>query len=212
MPSWFATPETWEIYQAPLEGIKQYGVLDLRRLVRKLHRWLKQWLERGSNPFIHRTRFPRYIQDAYTTLSSYFHKTVSNEQIVLKIIEDRVTRLLLENSDTDPAALDPLEHIARVQALLVYQVLGFYDGDVRLRCLAEIHIPVLYDWMRQVVERASRATCLGSCVVSSTNQHMKSYSIYQILITTKISFGSRGYSPRVSDAPGSSPLVSKHYT
>ncbi|KAK9321361.1 hypothetical protein V1517DRAFT_262527, partial [Lipomyces orientalis] len=101
---------------------------------------------KGSNPFIHsrlyRTRFPRCVQDAYTALSCYLHKTASNEDTIFQIIEDRAKHLLVEHgipsADSLPEkvssnsfTLDSLEHIARVQALLVYQILDLYDGDIR---------------------------------------------------------------------------------
>jgi hypothetical protein len=65
-------------------------------------------------------------------------------------------------------ALDSLEHIARVHALLVYQFLGLYDGDIRLRHLSETYIPVLNRWMREMVQHISQAACLGGSVISAT--------------------------------------------
>ena len=120
------------------------------------------------------------MQDAYTVLSCYLHKTVSNEQTILQIIEDRVKQLLAEHSipsadpllesTTDSVTLDSLEHVARVQALLIYQVLCLYDGDIRLRHIAESHIPVLNSWMEQMVEHASRVLCLGGSIISSAHE------------------------------------------
>ncbi|KAK9357567.1 hypothetical protein V1504DRAFT_478783 [Lipomyces starkeyi] len=125
--------------------------------------------------------FPRCVQDAYTALTCYLHKTASNEQTIFQIIEDRAKQLLvehgipsadssLENIGTSSVNLDSLEHIARVQALLVYQVVGLYDGDIRLRHLAESRIPVLNSWMQQMVEHASQAVCLGGSVISSAHE------------------------------------------
>ncbi|KAK9366213.1 hypothetical protein V1509DRAFT_296927 [Lipomyces kononenkoae] len=182
--SWFTSPETWEIGGFPSEG-NSFNNIELKRRIVKIRRWLRQWIEEGSNPFIHsqlyRTRFPRCVQDAYMTLSCYLHKTASNEQIIFQIIEDRANLLLeeygipstdsaLENISTSSVTLDALEHIARVQALLVYQVIGLYDGDIRLRHLAERRIPVLKNWIQKMVDHASQAMCLGSSVISSTQE------------------------------------------
>lgn len=153
-------------------------------IVGKLHtstinRWLRQWVDTGSNPFIHKwlykTRFPRCIQDAYMVLSCYLKKTASNDQVITHIIEDRVTQLLQDYAvpsaqaqneqaatDSVPTGLDNLEHIARVQALLIYQYLGLYDGDIRMRFVAEGLIPVLYSWVQQMFEHYSRTACVGS--------------------------------------------------
>lgn len=43
------------------------------------------------------------------------------------------------NASTNPATLDSLDHLARVQALLIYQLIGLDDCNVRLRHLAEPH-------------------------------------------------------------------------
>lgn len=181
--SWFNSPETWNI--DPYLQVVQCAssVIGLRRLLKTFHQWLTEWVDGGSNPFIHsqlyHIRFPRCIQDAYTSLSCYLRKTASNEQIVLRIIEARATQLLAEygapsaylsqeNTSSSLVTLDSLEHLARVQALVVYQFLCLYDGDIRLRHVAESHIPVLNSWTQQMVEHASHAACLGGSMISST--------------------------------------------
>jgi len=183
--SWFTSPETWKIDRFLQVEYNSFTIIGLKRLTIKIHRWLTEWVEKGSNPFIHsrlyRTRFPRCVQDAYTALSCYLHKTASNEQTIFRVIEDRAKQLLAENSipsadslleniNSSSVTLDSLEHIARVQALLVYQVLCLYDGDIRLRHIAESHIPVLNSWMEQMVEHASHAVCLGGSVISSAHE------------------------------------------
>ena len=179
--SWFTSPETWEVDRSLQVEHNPLSITCLKRLITDIHRWLAEWVEKGSNPFIHsrlyRTRFPRCVQDAYTALSCYLHKTPSNEQTVFQIIESRAMDLLAEynvpsadsllgNTRTSPVTLDPLENLARVHALLVYQILCLYDGDIRLRHVAESHIPVLNSWMQQMVEHASHAACLGGSVIS----------------------------------------------
>jgi hypothetical protein len=153
---------------------------DLKGFVATIFRWLAEWVEKGSNYFIHavlyRTRFPHCVQDAYAALSCYFHKTPLNEQVAIRIIEDRAKSLIAEYSspleDTINITLisiplDPFEHIARVHALLIYQIIGLYDGDIRLRHLAETYIPVLNGWMQEMIHHASRAACLGGYLASS---------------------------------------------
>ena len=176
---WFSAPETWKIDHFPPVARKAYSAVDMKRAMEIIHTWLAQWVEGGGNPFIHprlyRHRFPRCIQDAYTALSCYLHRTALNEQAIFHIIADRAKELVdhgIPSADsslrnTGSSTLDSLEHLARVQALLVYQLLGLYAGDIRLRHLAEGHISVLNSWMQQMVEHASQAVCLGSSVISS---------------------------------------------
>lgn len=183
--SWFTSSETWEIDRFLKVEHNPFSVMGLKRLIIKIHQWLTDWVEKGSNPFIHsrlyKTRFPRCVQDAYTALSCYLHKTASNEQTIFHIIEDRAKQLVLEHSTlvADPlladvnsssVTIDSFEHLSRVHALLIYQVLCLYDGDIRLRHVAESHIPVLTSWMEEMVEHASHAVCLGDFLISSTQE------------------------------------------
>ncbi|RFU30428.1 hypothetical protein B7463_g5895, partial [Scytalidium lignicola] len=182
--TWFTSQETWEVHPLPLTLYKSCSFADMNRPIIKIHQWLTQWIQEGSNPFIHsrlyQIRFPKSVQDAYTTLLSYFHRTPSNEKIIFQIIEDRVKQLVAEqgvrpgDSPEDIAAntvtTDPLEHVARVQALLSYQVVCLCNGDIRLRHLAETYIPVLDIWQQQMIKHASQAFCLGSFMISSTHE------------------------------------------
>ena len=80
---WFTSLETWKIDRFPQPDYHSFSATDLKRYIMHIHGWLTQWVEKGGNPFIHprlyRTRFPRCVQDAYTTLSCYHGKTASNE-------------------------------------------------------------------------------------------------------------------------------------
>ncbi|KUJ09630.1 uncharacterized protein LY89DRAFT_274672 [Mollisia scopiformis] len=179
--SWFASLETWKV-RFPRENQCLSVIADSKRFVTAIRRWLMQWIEKGTNPFIHKrlyqTRFPRSIQDAYTALSCYLHKTTSNEGLVLQIIENRATQLVAESQmdsakssideNSSGSALDTLAHVARVQALLIYQFICLYDGDIRLRHLGESHIPVLDRWMRDMLDQSSHAPCLGGTIISQT--------------------------------------------
>lgn len=172
--SWFASPETWTVGRFPkVEGVS-FSIADLRRYIRRILQWLTQWVDKGSNEFIHpqlySNRFPRSIQDAYMALSCYVRRTKVNEQIIFRTIEDRAKGLVDEytSSPTNPwpRLTDPLENLARVQALLVYQVICLYDGDIRLRHLAETHIPILTTWVHEMIEQVSQTPCLGLSLIS----------------------------------------------
>lgn len=175
---WFTAPETWKVV-VPLERANLRD-MEFAQFINTTRRWLHQWAETGSNPFVHhrlyRSRFPRCIQDAYMTLSCYLHKTSSNEKLIFKVIEDRASQLLEEY--TTKLALDSLEHVARVQALLVYQFLGLYDGNIRMRHLAESRIPILSLWKQQMIQHASQVECLGREIISSTDQQPSEDSLW----------------------------------
>ncbi|KFY32458.1 hypothetical protein V493_00191 [Pseudogymnoascus sp. VKM F-4281 (FW-2241)] len=171
--TWFTSSKAWKVEPPPESTDDALSIMDIRYHIQIIHRWLKQWVDKGSNPFIHtrlyRIRFPQCIQDVYMALSCYFAKTDSNELMVFRIIEDRARRLV-EDSVTGSllgTPLDTHDHLARVQALAMYQAICLYDGDIRLRHLAEGYIPVLASWIREMVDHGSRASGLGRMVMSS---------------------------------------------
>ena len=190
---WFASPDTWVLDKAPPElfsNPSRFSSGDLDRVLKTVLRWLVQWIDEGSNPFIHRQlyrhRLPQCIQEAYLLLSSYYHRTASNEQFVFRMIEDRVMNLVAQGvpiSDLtqggaidDPTALDTLEHLARVQSLLVYQCIGLYDGNIRLRHLAEQHIPILEEWLCQLLSQAGPTTCCGESLVVPPSERIANFT------------------------------------
>lgn len=168
---WFASTETWKV-DFPAASPDPVSTDDVKRFIRSMHRWLGEWAQKGSNPFIHarlyRTRFPRCVQSAFAVLTCYVHRTPANEALVFRIIEENAKELVAgyEIPAQKERALDPLESLARVHALLVYQTIGLFDGDIRLRYLAESYIPILNAWLRSMVSSSSEAeTCLGGSVV-----------------------------------------------
>lgn len=169
------TYEMWSIEPIPPQDFNSVTASSLKHYVKIIHEWYAQWIREGSNQFIHpqlyRFRFPTSIQHAYTALTAYLHKTTANESMVFQIILDRVDRLVKQDCVAYSSGLDPLEHLARVQALSVYQAICLHDGDIRLRQVGEGNIPVMYNWLCQMVDKASQSPCLGwSIVWSMTDQ------------------------------------------
>jgi Fungal Zn(2)-Cys(6) binuclear cluster domain len=162
---------------------------QLVRFVTMIREWLTQWVDQGSNPFIHaflyRSQMPPCVQDAYTTLSCYLHKKPSNEQMIFRIVEDRAKQLIAsegvlptkvsDQSGKDSSSLNSIEHLARVQSLFVYQVLGLFDGDIRLRHFAESQIPVLDNWVQAMVEHVAKIVSLGDTTNLCSREQLQQY-------------------------------------
>lgn len=168
--SWFSSQPTWLIRFPPAASAADLSTNDLHRFIVKIRLWLRRWVDTGTNPFIHariyQTRLPSCIKDAYAALTCYLGKTNHNERLVLRVVEDGVVGLVKEY-DSGTRTLDSLEHIARVQSLLIYQIISLYDGDIRLRHLAESYIPILNKWMKEMVQVAStQSNSLGPSLVS----------------------------------------------
>lgn len=174
---WFHSPKTWEMVPFPQGKVALVSVNGLRRYVEDIRRWFVEWMETGSNAFFHpqlyRSRFPRCVQDAYSTLSCYMHKTARNEGFIFQLIEARAKQLV-EDHDHDhdllATGVDIFDHLSRVQALMVYQFMCLFDGDIRLRHVGEAHMHVLDNWRRQMVEHAGKAAWLDGIGMSAPHQ------------------------------------------
>lgn len=174
---WFTALETWEVRSPAPETILPIRQADLDQNTNIVFRWLSQWINEGSCPFIHselyHERFPKCLQEAYVVLSTYIHRTPASERIVFRIIEEQAVTLVREQSDVNKSPreekehppLDALEHLARVYALLIYQAIGLYDGDIRLRHIAEQHIPILENWMQALLLHTRQTVFLGAPIL-----------------------------------------------
>lgn len=163
---WYLESASWDIgYTSPAEITHPFCHSVFMRYVEKIQKWQSCWIDTGSNPYIHKHLYkfnmPRCILDAFTFLSTYINATPEIQPVVLRMLEDRVRQLLLDQPTKKDDALTPLEHLARVQALHIYQTIGLFNGGIRARHVAETQIPTLNDWMRAMIDSAKTTASLG---------------------------------------------------
>ncbi|KAL9087239.1 MAG: hypothetical protein Q9165_006733 [Trypethelium subeluteriae] len=186
---WFLTPETWKIScTVDSSTAEAVGKATMKKYVARLQSWFERWVTTGSNPFIHArlysANFPACVQVAYATLASYIHRTPANTDTVFQIIEDRSNDLLQENgavlesvgaekwADGGEQDVDLFAQLTRLHALMVYQIIGLFDGDIRSRHVAEGHMAVQNSWACKLFRSAGKAlsnthsvaTHLGGCL------------------------------------------------
>lgn len=162
---WFLAPATWEIdHRVPLH-VSSDDVGFLRVQISGIRMWLRTWVATGGCPFIHpclygaapamddRPKMPSCVQVAFMAMSSYMNRTDATTGLVLDAIDAQASQLLLQETvgagANTPSLLDQL---ARVHALVVYQVIGLFDGNVRARHLADVRRTTLSRWSRQLLE------------------------------------------------------------
>jgi hypothetical protein len=171
---WFLGPETWEITRrVESTAAATASMATMKRYITKLQSWFKDWICFGSNPFIHSrlygANFPTCVQVAYATLATYTHRTLLNTDTVLQIVEDGSNNLLQENgavrrkagaedwTDGEEQTCGLFAQLARLHALMVYQIIGLFDGDLRARHVAEGHIVMQDSWARKLLSSAAEA-------------------------------------------------------
>jgi hypothetical protein len=170
---WFLAPESWKIFQtADSSTFVPARIATMKKYTTVLQAWFERWIINGSNPFIHSrlysANFPACVQVAYATLASYIHRTPANADTVLQIVGDRSNNLLLENgavmgstaaeewADGEQQDVDLFSQLSRLHALMVYQIIGLFDGDIRARHIAEGHMAIQDSWANKLFRLASK--------------------------------------------------------
>jgi len=171
---WFLAPETWRIsHRVDTSAAMPVGKATMKKYVAVLQSWFERWVTTGSNPFIHPCLYsansPACVQVAYATLASYIHRTPANTDTVLQIVEDRSNDLLRENgaildrvgaeewADGGKQDVNLFAQLTRLHALMVYQIIGLFDGDIRSRHVAEGHMAVQDSWAGELFHSAAKA-------------------------------------------------------
>lgn len=97
------------------------------------------------HPFLWRVKdVPTIIADAFTTAVLYSHKTSATTQFVFRIM-DKHAKTLLDTCSGEPQSQH--EALARVQAMLIYQTIRAFDGDIRQRANAEAEMELFERWV-----------------------------------------------------------------
>lgn len=125
-------------------------------------RWVKQ---NGFAPFIHpslylpsstgcpESIFPLTLQDAFCACAAYAAKNEENSDLILSIVEAKATALLY----ADQTAWSLPEQLGALQALIMYQMIRWFDGDIRQRVLADAVEPVVAAWTSALQARVGSA-------------------------------------------------------
>lgn len=124
--------------------------------------WLRGWVSSGATLFIHRRIYldamPRCLSDAYTACATYFASSQQTKDLVFRIMETNVERLVNDHAMPELAAdlgsCGFVQHLARTQAMLVYQAIRLYDGDIRQRAAADDLCSILDRWNREMLKCA----------------------------------------------------------
>ena len=115
-----------------------------------------QFHRKGSTPFIHRAMYsehtPTAISDSLSACALYSSKNPDNETFVFRDITRKVRSVIDATNIMSP----PSDLLAASQALLLYQMIRLFDGDIRLRADAEADEAILMSWIVQLQARLRR--------------------------------------------------------
>lgn len=107
----------------------------------------------GANTFVHTALYqsqqPTAFQDSIGLSALYLAKTKQNAPILIKSIDEKINGLVARSNGW---AL--LEHLAAVQALIVYQIIRLFDGDLGQAGVAARHNQLLELWAARLWKRS----------------------------------------------------------
>lgn len=184
---WFLEPSGWVHERALPQRQDDVSGASMQTYIDTIRRWLFEWVSGPSplsshappaptdspsanaliHPELYRHDMPRTIQDAYTAVATYQYRAPgASTETALRILEARTEQLVQEqalreaigSSSEGSGGLSTLEHLARVHALLAYQALRLFDGDVHARAQADGLVGTLFAWCDAMWERARADT------------------------------------------------------
>lgn len=179
--SWFLDTGSWAIDRGipGPERASRIQLTDLKAFPRTVRDWLREWIRENHCPLIHRQLYadvgmPNCLMDAFSALLMWQAKTDQNEDLVMRYIEEKANQLingqaaLSESAVESVTSLRTINHLARVQALFIYQHIRLFDGDVRQRPLAEACMPLMSQWTSSMWESASMDAFLQTSIDCSS--------------------------------------------
>lgn len=104
---------------------------------------------RNTTPFMHcllyRDYTPECIVSCFSTSVLYANRTPMNTAMVMRALHGGARDLV--TTESARFVTTTVERLARSQALLMYQVIRLFDGDITLRAQAEKDFPLLNAWL-----------------------------------------------------------------
>ena len=151
-------PLAWEI------GITERS--RIKFVIHQLKTYPTLLVKHGKTPFIHsQASYPLIspqLQDAISASALYLSKNEQNEAIVWDVISAKVAALMEVQASRSLA-----EHLTCLQALVIYQIIRLFDGDIRARAEAEKSEDRLVDWTDRLSLRIGASTPLGPVLSTS---------------------------------------------
>jgi hypothetical protein len=112
--------------------------------------FIPQLVQQNRSPFIHPDSYQRVPPVAYQDLlgvsAMYCHKSPQNQIVIFSMLDSRISSLM-QSSKSSWSAKD---YLVGLQALIIYQIIRLFDGDVRQRANAERDMGILDAWTCQL--------------------------------------------------------------
>ncbi|KAK6069483.1 alcohol dehydrogenase GroES-like domain-containing protein [Seiridium cupressi] len=109
--------------------------------------FIPQLVQQNQLPFIHPASFqdapPVVYQDLLGLSAMYCQKSLQNRAVIFSMLDSRIDSLVNSSKTSSWSTKD---YLVGVQALIMYQIIRLFDGDIRQRASAERQSGTLEDW------------------------------------------------------------------
>ncbi|KAJ5090265.1 hypothetical protein N7532_008949 [Penicillium argentinense] len=120
----------------PLRPLSEIVASHLQFAIDNLKNTPKIMVLENQTPWCHQQLYksymPKVMQDAYACCSLYMSKNDINAPVIMSLFDARTRELLSMSEPTEP-----IEILARVHALILYQIMRLFDGDIRSHATAD---------------------------------------------------------------------------
>ncbi|PMD66249.1 uncharacterized protein K444DRAFT_552904, partial [Hyaloscypha bicolor E] len=168
----------------------ELGVMDrsrIRFLIRQMKTYPTLLVQNGKAPFIHPQAshawplIPSPLQDAIAASALYLSKNEKNEAIMWDIVSAKVAVLMEARASWSVA-----EHLTCLQALVIYQIIRLFDGDIRARADAEASENTLVDWTDRLVARTGANISPETAVSNSWENWVFEEAVSRTVIVSRM--------------------------
>ncbi|KAI9738304.1 MAG: hypothetical protein M1834_008802 [Cirrosporium novae-zelandiae] len=129
------------------------------------------------HPVLYKSYMPPSIRDAQAACSLYVNKNSENEASVFRFIDIKVNELVASEFPHIP-----IDMLARVQAILLYQIIRLHDGNIRQRANGEAQNQLLLEWAHDLHKFITRQDIESSSSPdnpTSIPQSLESWALFE---------------------------------
>ncbi|KAK6066347.1 alcohol dehydrogenase GroES-like domain-containing protein [Seiridium cupressi] len=131
--------------QVPVRTILKQEQIDF--CIDQFQSFIPQLVQQNQLPFIHPASFqdvpPVVYQDLLGLSAMYCQKSLQNRAVIFSMLDSRIDSLVNSSKTSSWSTKD---YLVGVQALIMYQIIRLFDGDIRQRASAERQSGTLEDW------------------------------------------------------------------
>ncbi|GAP87092.1 putative C6 zinc finger domain-containing protein [Rosellinia necatrix] len=137
--------DTWQVYDPKT---------PLYYIVHRVKGFTSEMATKNTTPFIHHSLYrgytPQCIVSCFTACVLYANRTSANTAMAMRALSNSARELV--NAETGSVIPTPIEKLARSHALLFYQTIRLFDGDIALRAQGEKDMELLKTWLEELCQ------------------------------------------------------------